>query len=102
MPNNVSGNSSSSNNSDNKFDNSFFEQKLYLRAKYIEANIEEDIDSKSQLRIKNLPDPVNIREAASKNYVDDSIDELNLVKNNQDDDFNNHNLTNKNSITLNT
>ena len=99
MPINVFGNSS--NNSDNKIDTSLFVQKPYLRTNYIESNIEEDIDLKNQNRIKNLPDPINMREAASKNYVDNSIDEVSLVRNNKDNDFGNYNLTNINSITLN-
>ena len=148
MPINVFGNSS--NNSEQKIDTSFFVQKSYLKHIYIEANIEEDIDLKDQFRIKSLPDPISIREAASKNYVDNlfndpsiiknsehiylkdrnitnarfiqvnqlpqidshltaklyvgiiAIDETSLVRNNQDNDFNNINLTNINSITLNT
>ena len=78
MPINVFGNSS--NNSDKKVDTSLFVQKPYLRTNYIEANIEEDINLKNQYRIKNIPDPISIREAASKNYVD------NIFKN--DIDFN--------------
>ena len=35
-------------------------------------------------------------------YVDNAIDEHTLVRNNQDNDFNNHNLINVNSLTLNT
>ena len=35
-------------------------------------------------------------------YVDNAIDESSLVRNNQDNDFNNKNVTNKHSITLNT
>ena len=100
MPINVFGNSS--NNNDNKIDTSLFVQKPYLRTNYIESNIEEDIDLKNQFRIKNLRDPNNIRETASKNYVNNSIDEPSLVRNNQDNDFGNYNLTNINSITLNT
>ena len=139
MPINVCG--KSSNNSDNKIDTSLFVQKPYLRTNYIEANIEEDIDLKNRYRIENLPHPISIREAASKNYVDNifknhidfndvkleniksvkvkyqpahpnhltpkvyddnAIDESSLVRNNQDNDFNNNNLTNINSITLNT
>ena len=46
MPKNVFGNSS--NNNDNKIDTSLFVQKPYLRIKYLEANIEEDIDLKNQ------------------------------------------------------
>ena len=134
-----------------------------MRTNYIESNI-EDIDFKNQFRIKNLPDPISIQEAASKNYVDNMLDEspllrvdpnetldlenqdsilLNstktlpatiieiptktyinslheenersrrdlgidfynessdLVKNNQDNNFNNYKLTNINSITIN-
>ncbi len=99
MPINVFGNSS--NNSEQKIDTSLFIQKPYLRASYIESNIEEDIDLKNQYRIKNLPDPISNTEACSKNYVDNSIDESSLVRNNQDNNFSNNNLTNINSITLN-
>ena len=99
MPINVFGNSS--NNSEQKIDTSLFVQKPYLRTNYIEANIEEDIDLKNQYRIKNVPDPINIREATSKNYVDNSINEVSLVRNNRVNDFSNYNLTNINCITLN-
>ena len=110
IPVNVFGNSS--NNSDNKIDTSLFVQKPYLRTNYIESNIEEDIDLKNQYRIKNLPDPLSTRETCSKNYVDNlfndpsivkntEIDQSSLVRNNQDNDFGNYNLTNINSITLN-
>ena len=68
MPINVFGNSNS-NNSDNQIDTSLFVQKPYLRINCIGANIEE-IDLKKQLRITNLRDPISIREATSKNYVD--------------------------------
>ena len=64
MPINVFGNSS--NNSDNKIDTILFVQKPYLRTNYKESNIEEDIDLKNQFRIKNLPDPISLGEAASK------------------------------------
>ena len=37
----------------------------------------------------------------AKLYVDNSIDETSLVRNNKDNDFGNYNLTNINSITLN-
>ena len=103
---------------------------------------------KSQFRIKNLLDPISIKEAASKHYVDNffndpsiikniehidlsdrnitkarfiqvnqgpqidshltaklyvdtEIDQSLLIRNNQDNDFNNNNLTNVNSSTLN-
>ena len=61
MPINVFGNSFSSYDSGNKIDTSLFVQKPYLRANYVESNIEEDTDLKNQFRIKNLPDPISIR-----------------------------------------
>ena len=79
MPINVFGNSNSS-NYDKKIDTSLFVQKLYLRTIYIEANIEEGIDLKNQFRIKNLPDPISIQEAASKNYVDNLFNNPMLLK----------------------
>ena len=66
MPINVFGNSSSSHDSGNKIDTSLFVKKPYLRANYVESNIEEDIDLKNQYRIKNLPDPISIGEPVSK------------------------------------
>ena len=99
MPINVFGNSS--NNSEQKIDTSLFVDKHYLRTNYIESNIEEDIDLKNQFRIKNMPDPTNLQDACNKNYIDNSIDETSLVRNNKDNDFGNYNLTNINSITLN-
>ena len=71
MPINVFGNSSPS--YDNKIDISKIVQKPYLRTNYIESNIEEDIDLKSQFRIKKLFLPTSIQEAASKEYVDGAV-----------------------------
>ena len=79
MPINVFGNSSSNDNG-NKIDTSLFIQKTSLRTKYLEANIEEDIDLKNQHRIKNLPDPISTREAASKNYVDNLFNDPSIIK----------------------
>ena len=99
MPINVFGNSS--NNSDNKIDTSMFVQKPYLRHNYIEADIEEDIDLKNQFRIKNLPDPISIREAASKNYVDNLFNDTSILKNNAHIDLNDRNITNARFIQVN-
>ena len=99
MPINVFGNSS--NNSDNKIDTSLFVQKPYLRTNYIEANIEEDIDLKNQFRIKNLPDPISIREAASKNYVDNLFNDTSIVKNNAHIDLKDRSITNARFIQVN-
>ena len=79
MPINAFGNPS--NNSDNKIHTSLVVQKPYLRTNYKEANIEEDIDLKNQFRIKNLPDPISIRGACRKNYVDNLFKEPSIVKN---------------------
>ena len=100
MPINVFGNSSNNNN-DNKIDTSLFVKKPYLRTNYIEANIEEDIDLKNQYKIINLIDPINLHDACNKKYVDNSIDEISLIRNNKNNVFGNYNLTNINSITLN-
>ena len=93
MPINVFGNSSSSYDN-NKIDTSLFVQKPYLRTNYIEANIEEDIDLKNQFRIKNLPDPISIREAAPKKYVDNLFNDPSIVKNTEHIDMNDRNITN--------
>ena len=99
MPINVFGNSS--NNSDNKIDTSLFVQKPYLRTNYIEANIEEVIDLKNQFGIKNLPDPISIREPASNNYVDNLFNDTSIVKNNAHIDLNDRNITNARFIQVN-
>ena len=54
MPIKILGNSNS-NNSDRKIDTSWFVQKPSLRTNFAESNIEENIDSKNQNRIKNVP-----------------------------------------------
>ena len=80
MPNYVFGNSSYS--QDNKIDTSLFVHEPFLRTIYKEANIEEDIDLKNQYRFKNVPDPISIREAASKNYVDNKFTDRSIKKSN--------------------
>ena len=90
MPINVFGNSS--NNSEHKIHTSLFVQKPYLRIIFIESNIEEDIDLKNQYRYKNLPDPFSIREQASKNYVDNLLNDPSIVKNNAHVDENHNNV----------
>ena len=72
-----------------------------MRTNYVESNIEEDIDLKNQFRIKNLPDPISIREAASKNYLDNLFDDLSIVKNTEHTDLNDGNNTNARFIQVN-
>ena len=97
---NVFGNSNS-NNSDHKIDTSLFVQKPYLRTNYIESNIEEDLDLKNQYRIKNLSDPISIREAASKNYVDNLFKDPLIMKNTEHIDLNDRSITNARFIEVN-
>ena len=101
MPINVFVNSSSSHDIGNKIDTSLFVQKPYLRHNYIEADIEEDIDLKNQFRIKNLPDPISIREACSKNYVDNLFNEPSILKSTTHIDLNDRNITNVRFIQVN-
>ena len=100
MPINVFG-ISNSNKNGNKSDTSLFVQKPYLRTNYIEANIEEDIDLKNQYRIKNIPDPISIREAASKNYVDKLFNDSSILENTEHIDLNDRNITNAIFIQVN-
>ena len=92
MPINVFGNSNQ-NNGNKIIDTSVFVQKPYLRSNYIESNIEEDIDMRKKYRITNLPNPISIQEAASKNYVDNLFNDPSIVKNNAHIDLNDRNIT---------
>ena len=89
MPINVFGNS---NNSDKKNDTCLFVEKPYLRTNYIEANFEKVIDLKTQSKIKDLPDPISIREAASKIYVDNKFNDPGKIKNTAHANFDDKNL----------
>ena len=99
MPINVFGNSS--NNADNKIDTSLFVQKPYLRTKYLESNIKEDIDLKNQNGIEKLLDPISIREATSKHYVDNKFNDPSIIKNPAHIDSNDRNITNARFIQIN-
>ena len=98
MPINVFGNSI---NSGNKIDTTMFVKKPYLKSNYIESNIEEDIDLKSQFKIKNLPDPTEIFDACNKNYVDNKFSDSTIVKNDVHIDLNDRNITNARFIQVN-
>ena len=98
MPINVFGDSNSY-SSDNKIDMSLLVQKPYLRTNYKEANIEEDIDLKNQYRIKKLPAPISIREAASKHHVDNLFNDPSII-NTEHIDLNDRNITNARFIQV--
>ena len=86
MPLNVIGSSTSG--ISNTHDTSSFVQKPYSRIDYIESDIEDYMDMRNQKRIKNLRDPISIRETASQNYVETFTNNLCLVKNTVHVDFN--------------
>ena len=56
---------------------------------------------KNQIRIKNLPDPISIREACGKNYVDNLFNDPSIVKNTEHIDLNDRNITNARFIQVN-
>ena len=60
---------STSESSEKKIYTSLFVQKPYLRTDYIESDIEENTDLKSQFRTEKIPHPDSIHHAGSKNYV---------------------------------
>ena len=99
MPLKVFGNSSV--NSEKKIDTNLFVQKPCLRSNYIEANIEEDKDLKNQFRIKNIPDPISIGEAASKHYFDNLFSDPSIIKNTEPIDLKDRNITNARFIQIN-
>ena len=90
MPINVFGRSCG--NTETKLVTSSFVQKLHLKTKYIESNIEEDIGMKNQFKIKNLPFPFGDEEAASKVYVHNKFNDPSIIRNPADIDFNDKKL----------
>ena len=53
------------------------------------------------MRNKNLKDPISIREAASKNYVDNKFEDAIIIKNTAHVDFNDKNIDNDRFIKVN-
>ena len=72
-----------------------------MRRNYIESNIEENIELKNQNKIENLPDPISIQEAGSKNYVDNKFIDPTIIKNTSDIDVNDKSITNVRFIEVN-
>ena len=67
----------------------------------MKANFEGDINMKNQFRIKNSPDPISIREAASKNYVVNKFNDHNVLENIDLFDLNDKSLNNVQFIKVN-
>ena len=100
MPINVYCNSS--NNFENNIDTSLFLPEPHLRSNYIDSNKEEDFDLKNQFKIENLPDPINIREAAhDKLCVDKKFNDPSIMKNLSHNIFNDKNLKNVRFVKVN-
>ena len=78
MPINDFGNSSK--NSENKIDTSLYVQKPCLRTNYIESNIEENVDMRNKVRIKNLPCPQENHNAVCNFYVDSGLNDPSMKK----------------------
>ena len=69
-------------------------QKLYLRTNYIEATNEEDIDLKSQFRIKIFSDPISIRDDGRKLCFATLFNDSNIIENTTHIDLNDGKVTN--------
>ena len=76
-------------------------KKPFLRTNYLESNFEEHFDPNCRYRIENLPDPLSIREAASKNYVDKKFNDQSIIKDNAHIELKNRNITNASFIQVN-
>ena len=85
--------------SENYFDNLFKDPTIKKYSSHIYLN-DTNITDARFLQVKQLPQIDS--HLTAKLYVDNVVDEVSLVRSNQDNDFNNHNLTNINSITFNT
>ena len=79
----------------------FLLKKLYLRTIRLEANIEEDIYLKNQYRIKDLPDPISIRDDCTKNWADNLFNDPSIIKNTVHANFNDKDLNNVRFIKVN-
>lgn len=82
----------------------------YVRANYIESNMEEDIDMKQQYKMKNLPTPTNEFDAVNKQYVDQKsydyvpiseYDNTTIVRTNKNNNFNGNTIQGCESIYVN-
>ena len=72
-----------------------------MRTNYLESNLEEDVDLKNQDRIKNSPDLFSIREACSKNFVDNLFNNPSIKRNTSHIDLNDEDNTNARFIQVN-
>ena len=82
----------------------------YIRANYIESNLEEDIDMKNQFKILNLPNPTLLQDPTTKYYVDNKtvdlvpnseFDNTTIVRTNKNNNFNGNTITGCESVYVN-
>ena len=93
--------SSTSGNISNNLDTSSFVQKPFLGPNYIEKSIEEIVDTKNQLIVKNLTEPDNSQKSAWKMYVDISFYDPCILKITTHVDFNDKDLNNVRFVEIN-
>ena len=80
--------------------------KSYIKANYIEEDMEEDIDMKNQYRIKNHPTPNNLDDCVSKRFTDSNYVKItdfdaNSIVRNRNMNFNSVTFTDLDSIYVN-
>ena len=82
--------------------------KTYIRANYIESNLEEDIDMKNQFKILNLPNPTLLQDPATKYYIatvdlvpNSQFDNTTIVRTNKNNNFNGNTITGCESVYVN-
>ena len=85
----------------NKIKTFSFIQIPYLRANYVESDIEKDIDMKNQTKIKSLSTPIDRHQATPKSYVDDKFNDPSIIRNTAHVDFNDKSFDNVRFAELN-
>ena len=69
-----------------------FVQKTNIRTKFTRRNIEEDINMRIEIEIKNLLHPDDFLDGASLSFVDDKFNEPSIMQNTAHVDFNGKHL----------
>ena len=84
-----------------EIDPSVYLKETHLRINQIESNMEEDIDMKKELRIKNLPCSIENTDGLGEFYVDSCLNGPIIIQSTAHVDFNDNNLDNVPSIEVN-
>ena len=91
MPTIVFGNNFSTYDNDNKIETIIFVQKPYLRTKFYESNIEEDIDMKKQYKNRKLPHFKDNSVALCKSWEVCGLNDPSITRNISHADFDDKN-----------